>query len=203
MINENVLVKARLYRNNLIEKMSSEARLFPGESKSQLIDHCNRVEKLVIEIGEAEQIDNLEVVQLAAILHDVGKFEGRDDHAKRGADMVQSDFSDELEEDILTQVIELIREHSNKSGHTHAQMVLDDADLLDETGAMGILMHACNVEKMDHQYYEKVINRLNREESYHDKLYKKLRTRTGKKLLGDKIDLLKSFNYQLKKELGQ
>ena len=201
MITESILMNARVFRNNQISKMDNCDRLFPGESKSQLIDHCNRVEQMVIEIGEAEQVDEIEALQLAAILHDVGRVRSHKNHALIGAEMVVKEYRDKIDENTLNQVASLVREHSNKTGVTLEQMVLDDADLLDETGAMGILMQISNVPKSDKLFYDKVRQSLNREQRYQEKIYKQLRTKTGKIMMKEKMKLLQAFNYQLEKEL--
>jgi len=201
MITESILMNARVFRNNQISKMDNCDRLFPGESKSQLIDHCNRVEQMVIEIGEAEQVAKIESLQLAAILHDVGKVYSYKNHASIGAEMVLKEYENKIDKTTLNYVVTLVREHSNKTGTTLAQMVLDDADLLDETGAMGILMQISNVSKSDELFYDKVRQSLNREQRYQEKIYKQLRTKTGKILMKDKMKLLQAFNYQLEKEL--
>jgi len=201
MITESILMNARVFRNNQIAKMDNCDRLFPGESKSQLIDHCNRVEQMVIEIGEAEQVEKIEALQLAAILHDVGRVHSHKNHALIGAEMVVKEYGDKIDETTLNQVASLVREHSNKTGVTLEQMVLDDADLLDETGAMGILMQISNVPKSDKLFYDKVRQSLNREQRYQEKIYKQLRTKTGKIMMKEKMKLLQAFNYQLEKEL--
>jgi putative nucleotidyltransferase with HDIG domain len=52
-------------------------------SNPDLIRHINLVKKYAVILGEIEGAD-IEIVEIAAILHDIGKYKGRENHDKIG-----------------------------------------------------------------------------------------------------------------------
>jgi uncharacterized protein len=109
-------------------------------------DHTQRVFNLCMHIGRVEGA-NLEVLEIAAYLHDVGRSHedesrGEACHAEKGAEMARNllktyPTSDEQKANI----IHCIRSHrfrGDQQPETLEAKVLFDADKLDAIGAMGI-----------------------------------------------------------------
>jgi uncharacterized protein len=108
--------------------------------------HTERVYKLCVRIGEKEGAD-LEVLRIAALLHDIGRDEqdrskGQVCHAKVGAELARQILEDVgLEPDKAEQVLHCIRTHRFRGRHqpeTPEAKVLFDADKLDSIGAVGV-----------------------------------------------------------------
>ena len=115
-----------------------------GEATGHDWWHISRVYKSALIIGSLEDA-NLFIVQLAALLHDIGdwKFHGGDDTV--GAQMA-GEWLTELGADpeVADHVCQIIRDISFKGAgvrclmHSKEGMVVQDADRLDALGAIGI-----------------------------------------------------------------
>ena len=131
----------------LWEKLVEEARRFYEENGgSHRLDHVWRVLALAERLARAEGAD-LEVVRVAALLHDIGRAEekrtrGKVCHAAFGAELARKILSRYgLPEDFIAKVAEAIASHrfrSSKRPQTPEARVLFDADKLDALGAVGI-----------------------------------------------------------------
>ncbi len=107
--------------------------------------HVDRVRYWALYIAYGEGLNELDLVEAIALLHDIGlahvRVEQRHQHAQVGADIAarflraRHLFSDE-EIDIIT---DAIRCHSSPSGGGVLGEVLRDADKLDALGAVGIM----------------------------------------------------------------
>ena len=115
-------------------------------NSSHAWEHTQRVYSLCMHIGRVEGAD-LEVLELAAYLHDIGRFyqdesKGTICHAEKGAEMAH----DLLEQYPISgeqraNVLHGIRSHrfrGNAHPETLEAKVLFDADKLDAIGAIGI-----------------------------------------------------------------
>lgn len=119
-------------------------QLFANEGSGHDWWHIYRVWKMAIRLAEIENAD-LEIVQLAALLHDIAdwKFHGGDLTAgPRAAREWMS--SQSVPEDIIEHVCQIIGQLSYKGSGVATDMptvegrVVQDADRLDAIGAMGI-----------------------------------------------------------------
>ena len=108
--------------------------------------HTERVYKLCVRIGEKEGA-NLEILRIAALLHDIGRNEqdrtkGQVCHAKVGAQLARQILEDVgLESEKLERVIHCVRTHRFRGKHHPESIeakVLFDADKLDSIGAVGV-----------------------------------------------------------------
>lgn len=100
-------------------------------------DHALRVYNLSVRIGREEDAD-LEVLGLAALFHDTGIHMDRENHEKASA-KIASDVMKGYEK--LNQVVYCIESHrfsKRMKAETLEAKILQDADRLDATGAMGI-----------------------------------------------------------------
>jgi len=132
---------------NLIEKIRIEAKgIFSTAKGSHDWEHTQRVLNLCMHIGKKENA-NMEILQLAAILHDIGrglqdKSNGKICHAEKGAILAKGLLKRyNVDEGKINEIIHCIESHrfrNNKAPETREAKILYDADKLDAIGATGI-----------------------------------------------------------------
>jgi len=179
--------------------------------------HIKRVERLCVLISKYEASDkdvDLEVLKLAALLHDVAKhLEKKDnsrDHGDDGAVMAQKFLKslgfDEVKASLVSHAIRV---------HTHREeplsmeaRILHDADFLDKQGAVGIasvFIKACLTDKTIEEVAE-MYDLENPKPSYvakHIRWLKKQQfyTETAKRIAGKRDGIVHAFFEALKNEL--
>lgn len=130
----------------LIEQIRNEVKENFLNTKSHDQGHIERVYNLCMYIGRKEAAD-LEVVGLAALLHDIGRqyeknSKSKVSHAKRGASLARKLLRKyHVDEVKIKKVIECIQTHrfrSTKKPKLKEAKILFDADKLDSIGAIGI-----------------------------------------------------------------
>ena len=102
-------------------------------------DHVLRVTALAERIAAAEGADGA-VVRTAALLHDIGESEGREDHHLRGATKARALLAGEPEAfvEAVAHAIEAHRFRAEPAPATLEAQCLSDADKLDAIGAIGV-----------------------------------------------------------------
>ena len=100
---------------------------------------CSRVTALAERIAAAEGADGA-VVRTAALLHDIGESEGREDHHLRGAARARAILQGQPEAfvEAVAHAIEAHRFRADPAPATLEAQVLSDADKLDAIGAIGV-----------------------------------------------------------------
>ncbi|MFH1063492.1 MAG: HD domain-containing protein [Candidatus Woesearchaeota archaeon] len=135
-VDDMVLEKVRVDVRNALESSSG----------SHDWDHTKRVHKLCLHIGEKEGAD-MEVLELAAVLHDIGRPEqdasgGKICHAKRGAEIARNILEKHgLAKDKIEKIEHCIGSHRFRKDtipQSREAKILFDADKLDAIGAVGI-----------------------------------------------------------------
>jgi uncharacterized protein len=102
-------------------------------------DHVLRVTALAVKLAEAEGAD-IEIVQTAALLHDIGLDNGRRGHAEVAAQRAYEILAGQPREKVEA-VAQAIRSHRFRAGpapQTLEAKCLFDADKLDAIGAIGV-----------------------------------------------------------------
>lgn len=130
-----------------IDKIKKEIKSFFNTAKgSHDWEHTERVYNLCLKLGKKSRVD-LEVLKLAAILHDIGREDqdrskGKICHAERGAFLARPILKKyDLPEDKINKIVHCIETHrfrNNKIPQTKEAKILFDADKLDSIGATGI-----------------------------------------------------------------
>ena len=184
------------------EKISKECEQTLSSQGWRFVhEHSLRVLRFVRLLTKTEPVPHKDWLELAAILHDIGKPFTKEckDHARVGA---------RISEELLnkhgfkeTKIPEWVSEHSSVPT-THESMILYDADKLDKTGISGVCVliakaHLTNLsikeltQKMLSYPDEKYLNK-------HligpDKFY----TLTAKKLVPKRTELMNKFFSELK-----
>jgi len=132
---------------DFIENIKTEAKsYFTNARGSHDWDHTERVYNLCLRIGKKEDAD-LEILKLAAILHDIGREEedksnGKICHAEKGAvlarKLLRKNNLDKEKIDEICHCIGCHRFRKNNASKTKEAKILFDADKLDSIGAVGI-----------------------------------------------------------------
>ncbi|OGD12202.1 MAG: phosphohydrolase [Candidatus Aminicenantes bacterium RBG_16_66_30] len=131
----------------LVARVREEAGAFFRSARgSHDWDHTERVRRLALRIGRKERAD-LGVLELAALLHDIGREEedrshGRICHGRSGAALAKTILENRgCEPATVRAVVHAIRTHRFRKGgapRTLEAQVLFDADKLDSIGAVGV-----------------------------------------------------------------
>ncbi|MDH7513387.1 MAG: HD domain-containing protein [Clostridiales bacterium] len=140
-------MKNRRLSEQLLNMIKKEAKLyFQNARGSHDWDHTERVLKLCLRIGRKEKAD-LEVLRLAAMLHDIGREEedrsnGRVCHGEKGAALAKAILKKHgVEKEMVGRIIHCIETHrfrQKRPPQTLEAKILFDADKLDSIGAVGI-----------------------------------------------------------------
>jgi uncharacterized protein len=107
--------------------------------------HVARVRRWALQIAKREGLEDLALVEAAALLHDIGlacvEVEKRSQHAQVGAEMAAQFLHEErlFTAEEIEIIADAIRCHSSPSGGGALGEVLRDADKLDALGAVGIM----------------------------------------------------------------
>jgi len=134
-------------QNKIINKIKIKSRkYFKGTSGCHDWSHVERVKNLALYIGKKEKGD-LFIIEVAAILHDIGRKEefesrGKVCHAERGVELAKKILANfKLKKDDINNILHCILSHRYRNNHipeTLEAKVLSDADKLDAIGAIGI-----------------------------------------------------------------
>ena len=131
--------------SSLVERVAAQVKeKLTGESSGHDWHHCYRVWQLAHRLAVEEGAD-LEVVELAAITHDIAdwKFHGGDDSVgpREARALLEAENADP---DVVEQVVQIIATISFKGAGVRTTplslegMCVQDADRLDAMGAVGI-----------------------------------------------------------------
>jgi HD superfamily phosphodiesterase len=175
--------------------------------------HSMRVEQIALQLANSGEFqfsdEDILTLQLAAVLHDIGRLEGFPNHAPCSAKITREWL--EAHPEIRAQIpqpdvlLDLIRRHSDKDTPADYALlaVLVDADNLDEMGAMSISMCANWVDRTSPFFFYDMLDMLkSREMTYFDKVERQLNTKAAKEYLKPKRALIEAFTYQLARELA-
>lgn len=152
---------------------------------------------------------NKEIVLIAAIFHDVGYAKSNDKkiHAQFGSDICNEYLQNKnFDKDLIASVVDIIKNHSNKnllyeSTTSKELIILMEADMLDETGALSILWDCMSEGSENIQSYEKTYEHI---KNYSVEMLSKnpMVTPNGIRFWEEKQSLLKLFLESLKKDIG-
>lgn len=129
----------------LVQKTAAYIKeMFSGEGSGHDWWHIFRVWQNALYLAREEQA-NLEVVQLAALLHDIADWKFQDNQQDGGAQAARLWLNEQgAPEDLILAVTRIIDEISYKGAGVATPMsspegrIVQDADRLDAIGAMGI-----------------------------------------------------------------
>jgi len=130
-------------RSSLVELIERIVKLLMPEDPCHGVVHVLRVRDLALRLGEAvpEPVDR-EILEIAALLHDIGRVADPTNHAERSAEIARLLLElSGYPRDRIGRVVEAILAHSYSGKRPALSIeakVLSDADKLDALGAIGI-----------------------------------------------------------------
>lgn len=205
---------------NLIKKIQQVAKKqFLSARGSHDFEHTMRVYRLCLHIGKKEKAD-LEVLQLAALLHDIGRREedekrGKICHAEKGAKIAEKILK-KFSYNKIPEVLHCIRSHRFRGKNipiSKEAKILFDADKLDSIGAVGVGRAFLFAGEHGAKLHNKEIDvLLTKEYSKEDTAYRefivklqhikdRMLTREGKNLAQERHKFMVDFFKRLKKEV--
>ena len=166
-------------------------------------DHTMRVYRWAIRL-QAKLGGDLDVIVLAALLHDIGWEKDRP-HNEVSAE-VAVEYLDSIGVDpgMIVKVGEIIMVHDDKETGKDLSLecrIVMDADLLDEVGAVGIMSDCMASGQEDETSYKKAYYRI---KEYLRNTKPKIgwcKTDTGRNEFMKRIQLIEGYIYQLEREL--
>ncbi|HCC59901.1 MAG: hypothetical protein A2402_00730 [Candidatus Staskawiczbacteria bacterium RIFOXYC1_FULL_37_43] len=214
--------------NKIIEEVKEKAKeFFVSASGCHDWSHVERVYNLALRIAKKEKAD-INVIKLAAYLHDVGRREemqskGKICHAEKGVELAEKILEKyNLDKETIENIKHCILVHRFRNDHKPATIeakILFDADKLDSIGAVGVgrdflfagssgsnCLYTGNEKKLvknarDFSYSKEDSALL----EYYFKLKKvksKILTKTGKKIAEERhnymVDFFKRFELEIK-----
>lgn len=172
--------------------------------------HTVRVYQWMLRISSQLRDDgiDLEALKIATIFHDVGYSVGSsDDHAKESAHICR-DYLERrpYEPAQIDFICYLIEEHPNKrllhEKTTPLELViLMEADMLDDTGAMGIILDSWIASKEDNPSFDSVCRHFEKYTYRHMKQMEFV-TAPGRRFWHEKRKLVYEFLRQYRRDLG-
>jgi uncharacterized protein len=106
--------------------------------------HIERVWKIAKQISKLENCDHF-IVEMAALLHDIADSKFHLGNEEIGPELALKYMNSiQIDEEISTQIVNIIRNISFKGGHKHSDFnsielqIVQDADRIDALGAIGI-----------------------------------------------------------------
>jgi uncharacterized protein len=198
------------YVENLLLKYDSHGGGPKNKINYNRMDHIKRVYNWMLKLYEGyEAKDSIDIdsLKIATIFHDSGYNEiERGNHALVGADicrkyLLEHDYS--LEK--INFICNLIKCHSDKASLMDnipiELILLIEADLLDDTGAHGVVMDVWVEALSDNTTFESMLKHI---ESYTYKLMQinPMRTATAIEIWNEKTKLTNEFYRQYKDDLA-
>ncbi len=176
-----------------------------------ILQHGLRVKTYTEQIIDREGIildaEDEIALSVATLLHDVGNIHGKDGHAAKGVEMVQSFLKSINEKDeIINRVNELIYNHSDKKTRNHdiAMNLLKDGDALDEIGIQSVMMGSNWIDRQSAYYFVDLQKQLEEKEfKFIGKVFEILHFDASKEILNEKSRFIESVVKQLKIENGE
>ncbi len=172
--------------------------------------HSLRVESYAMRILAREphslSEDEVVLIRLAAILHDIARLGDRKIHAQAGAEIAGKWLRShaDLYSNDIDKVVEMIARHSSKEMRESdfSSAVLKDADVLDEIGVMSIFMTSNWVEKESALFFHQLRQRIIEHElPFCDRELAVLNTNAARDILRQKKTFIENFVAQITTEL--
>ena len=147
---------------------------------------------------------DLDIIVLAALLHDIGWDENRP-HGEVGAE-IAVEYLDSIgvDPEKIAKIGETIMIHEEKD--TDAELSLEcrivmDADLLDEVGAVSVLWDSMATALEDDASYKRAYYRIKNFYRINKPKIRRCKTDAGRVEYNKRMQLLEEFIFQLEKEL--
>ena len=130
--------------NKKIQQVEDYTKSIMNREVAHDFKHVDRVRNWALQIAKKEGFEDLEAVEIAALLHDIGllKADKRSLHGEVGAEMTTKFLKENnlLTQDKIAEICNAIKFHNkNREGEGKLLKILRDADMMDLFGAVGIM----------------------------------------------------------------
>ena len=166
-------------------------------------EHTMRVYRWAIRL-QAKLGGDLDVIVLAALLHDIGWADDRPSSEVSAEIAVEYLDSIGVSPEMIVKVGEIIMVHADKNTEKDLSLecrIVMDADLLDEVGAVGILCNCMSIAAENESSYKRAYYKIKEfYRTYKPKL-SQCKTETGRTEFGKRLQFIENYIYQLEREL--
>lgn len=159
--------KALAYAQAYLQSHNAERDARPGYGFRSRAGHSRRVCLWAERLLAHEPADCVDALRLAAALHDVGYATGVEPHGHASAEILEAYArAQAIPEPVWRQAAFLVREHSDKDrwladpDAPRDLVLLMEADLLDEEGAMGLVLDCMSAASLGAQGYGDALARM-------------------------------------------
>jgi len=130
-------------KSGVVSAVEELVRLLMPEDPVHGFGHVARVLELACRFAKGYSGVDYEVLQLAALLHDVGRVSGAENHAARSAQVARAilklvGYPEERVEKVVEAIVSHPYSHGRRAESLEA-MILSDADKVDALGAIGLV----------------------------------------------------------------
>jgi len=141
---------------NKITIVEDYVKSIMGSKIAHDFKHVDRVRRWALNIAKNENFTNLNIVEAAALLHDIGmsKAEKTSEHGEIGAKMAVEFLNENklFTGDEIAEIGNAVRHHNkNREGAGKLLEIIRDADMIDMFGAVG-LMRAFTSKSLNPDY---------------------------------------------------
>lgn len=129
---------------NKIKQVEAYVKKVTKDEPAHDFNHVDRVRKLALKIAKSVKFPDLEIVEIAALMHDIGlsKADKRGKHGEIGAEMAEKFLKRNkiVSFDKIKEICNTIKFHcKNREGEGKLLDIIRDADMIDLFGAVGIM----------------------------------------------------------------
>jgi uncharacterized protein len=165
----------------------------------EVVEHILRVRNYALKLAETEGGDK-ELIELAALLHDIGYMKGFKDHARSGVPIAREFLTKQGYDQMKAgKIINCIIKHSpGENPQAIEEKIIWDADCLDRLGALGIIRIGPKFVKHDICKPEEVAQKL---KEMFESNAAKLHTAAAKKFAEQLVPFQNKFFKELDKQL--
>ena len=186
-----------------VKKTASEKKESDQYPFRNSYDHTMRVYRWAIRL-QAKLGGDLDVIVLAALLHDVGHEDGRSDSEVSAEVAVEYLDSIGVAPELIVKVGEIIMMNADKDTEKDLSLecrIVMDADLLDDVGGIEIMRDAMVTACDDEASYKRAYYRIKEYYRQSKPLIRCCKTETARTEYSKRMQLVEGFIYQLEKEL--
>ena len=163
-------------------------------------EHTQEVRKIAQKLARLEKADK-EIIDVAVLFHDIGKYKGDDGHVQRSADITRKFLEREgLNQRFVEEVVYCVIAHelpwknqSNLINTTEAKVVFD-ADIIQQLSEFGIIKHTLAYQEIIKKDFREGMIK-SRDQLF--KAYNLLLTKNGQKLAEEGYKFVKEFYQKL------
>ena len=186
-----------------VKKTTSENENNGQKSFKSRYEHTMRVYRWAIRL-QAKLGGDLDVIVLAALLHDVGYEEGRPSNEVSAEVAVEYLDSIGVDAELIVKVGEIIMAHVEKDTDRDLSLecrIVMDADLLDEVGAIGIMRDCMTTAVEDEASYKRAYYKIKEFYRTNKPKISQCKTDTARNEFAKRLQVVEGYIYQLEREL--